>query len=66
MDIIKSYLEVLKRKGIPIQKVYLFGSQAKGTARNDSDIDLLIISPVFSGMPYGSAGKSLAMPLLKY
>jgi len=42
---------VLKRKGIPIQKVYLFGSQAKGTARIDSDIDLLVVSPAFSGMP---------------
>ncbi|WP_422393072.1 nucleotidyltransferase domain-containing protein [Neomoorella humiferrea] len=42
---------VEKEKVIPIQKVYLFGSQAKGIARIDSDIDLIIVSPAFSGMP---------------
>lgn len=48
---IRSYLTVLIKKGVPIERVYLFGSQAKGTAEPGSDIDLLIVSPLFSKMP---------------
>lgn len=51
MNIVKAYLTVLSQKGIPVQKAYLFGSQPKGTAGSNSDIDLLVVSPVFSGMP---------------
>jgi predicted nucleotidyltransferase len=31
------------------QRVWLFGSRAKGTADEDSDIDLLVVSPVSEG-----------------
>jgi len=48
---IRSYLLVLEKKGIPTSKAYLFGSQARGTAGPYSDIDLIVVSPVFSGMP---------------
>ncbi|MCG9966568.1 nucleotidyltransferase domain-containing protein [Pelotomaculum terephthalicicum JT] len=50
-NIVKSYLLVLEKKGVPLQKAYLFGSQTKGTARPYSDIDLIVVSPVFAGMP---------------
>jgi poly(A) polymerase Pap1 len=35
---------------ISIQKVYLFGSYAAGTANEDSDIDILVISDDFKKM----------------
>ena len=38
---------ILKDKG-GCGTVYLFGSQAKGTARADSDIDLCVIAPTAS------------------
>ncbi|HOV80804.1 MAG TPA: nucleotidyltransferase domain-containing protein [Bacillota bacterium] len=50
-EIVKTYLVVLEKKGIPLQKAYLFGSQTKGTARPYSDIDLIVVSPAFTGMP---------------
>jgi predicted nucleotidyltransferase len=37
----------VRSAGIPVEKVYIFGSQAKGTARPDSDIDIAIVSPIF-------------------
>lgn len=48
---INSYLSILLKKRVPIEKVYLFGSQVKGTAEPGSDIDLIIVSPLFSNMP---------------
>ncbi len=45
--IIKDYLKVLEGKGLHISKAYLYGSQAKGIASKDSDIDLMLVSPLF-------------------
>lgn len=42
IDIVKQYLEIIPRE-LEITKVYLFGSFAKGTAKEDSDIDIAII-----------------------
>lgn len=44
------YLEVV-RQHYQIEKAVLFGSYAHGTPREDSDIDLVIISPDFQGVP---------------
>jgi uncharacterized protein len=44
---VKKYLSRLRAAGIPIEVAYIFGSQAKGTARADSDIDIAIVSPIF-------------------
>ncbi len=42
------YLIHLKKQGIPIKNAYLFGSWAKGTQHQDSDIDVAIISSKFT------------------
>ncbi|MDO8748544.1 MAG: nucleotidyltransferase domain-containing protein [Candidatus Omnitrophota bacterium] len=44
--VIKQFLDGLERLGLKqkIEKVYLFGSRAKGIERPDSDYDLLIVS----------------------
>jgi predicted nucleotidyltransferase len=36
------------QKEILVEKIFLFGSHAYGSARPDSDIDLLVVSPQFS------------------
>ncbi len=45
---VRTYLRAVRQK-FPIKKAYLFGSYAKGTAREESDIDLAIISSAFVG-----------------
>lgn len=42
--IIKSFQRELKKMGIRSERIVVFGSHADGTAREDSDIDLFIVS----------------------
>ncbi len=44
---VKDYLVILQAAHIPFDKALVFGSQVKGTARANSDIDIAIISPIF-------------------
>lgn len=44
---IKDYLRLLKKSGITVEKAILFGSLAKGTAKEHSDIDLCVVSSEF-------------------
>ena len=39
--------ESLQESGVKVDKLIVFGSQARGTARKDSDIDIVIISRDF-------------------
>lgn len=43
------YLRTVHNNGIPVSFGVLFGSQARGTADDQSDIDLLVVSPHFDG-----------------
>ncbi|TSC57382.1 MAG: DNA polymerase, beta-like protein region [Candidatus Peregrinibacteria bacterium Greene0416_19] len=43
----RSLKERLLRRGYPIRQVYLFGSVAQGTAREDSDVDIAVICDPF-------------------
>lgn len=42
------YLALLEHQGVPIQSAYIFGSWAKGSPHQWSDIDICVISPAFS------------------
>ncbi|MFH1030420.1 MAG: nucleotidyltransferase domain-containing protein [bacterium] len=44
---VDEYINVLKKDRLPINRVIIFGSQAKHSARQDSDIDVCVISPKF-------------------
>jgi len=47
--ILKKYLNVLHNNSIPVETMILFGSYAKGTFHEWSDIDLAIVSTIFEG-----------------
>jgi len=42
-QVIFNEIQALKRQLIPSEKLILFGSQARGDAREDSDWDLLVV-----------------------
>lgn len=47
INLIKRYAQVLRNHGFPVSAVYLFGSHARGQADKDSDIDIMVVSPIF-------------------
>jgi len=49
-EIIFVYANEIERLGIKPQKILLYGSYAKGIAREDSDIDLIVVSEDFKYM----------------
>ena len=48
IKLIEEFVKLVREENIVIDKVILFGSYAKGTNREDSDIDLAIVSRDFS------------------
>lgn len=46
---VKKYIDELKKNGFPVQRVLLFGSWASGMAGEESDVDIALISHVFTG-----------------
>ena len=49
LDIVRNYLWAVNNSGIHASRAVLFGSRARGEARPDSDVDLVIIAPEFDG-----------------
>lgn len=45
--VVKDYLRTLRNNKIVVERAILYGSQAVGTANQDSDIDLVIVSDDF-------------------
>ncbi|MBU4343754.1 MAG: nucleotidyltransferase domain-containing protein [Candidatus Omnitrophica bacterium] len=48
--IIEEYAQSLKKLGINVERVILYGSFAEGKHRIDSDIDIIVISKDFQSM----------------
>lgn len=47
LHIARRFKAHLLERGFPVQRVILYGSVAKGTARKDSDIDVAIVTTPF-------------------
>ncbi len=52
LEVIKRFVNELKKVGIKIYKVILFGSRAYGNAHEFSDIDIGIVSEDFDKDPF--------------
>lgn len=47
INLIKKYKDVLQNEGIPVSRMILFGSYAKGKAKPWSDVDVCVVSNIF-------------------
>jgi predicted nucleotidyltransferase len=68
--LIRRYVVALEARGIPVERVILFGSHAAGHAQEWSDIDIAVISPKFDVLSLleryeqlGLANRELQAPL---
>lgn len=46
-----TYAKAIQKEGIPVNAMILFGSQVKGHAGSDSDIDVCVVSEKFGADP---------------
>ncbi|MCX5846646.1 MAG: nucleotidyltransferase domain-containing protein [Deltaproteobacteria bacterium] len=50
-SIINRYIKNLRDMGVPVERVFLFGSHASLEAGEESDVDLAVVSPLFDVSP---------------
>ena len=62
-NIIEEYLKLLKKNNFKIQRVFLFGSYARGNYNEWSDIDLAIVSDNFEGVRIKDKDKTRKITL---
>lgn len=48
LTLAQQYVNLLRQKGIQVERAIVFGSQVRGTARAGSDIDVGIVSSEFT------------------
>ena len=58
-SIVKKYARELERRDFPFSQIFLYGSYATGKAKAGSDIDVCVVSPVFSGKKWNEYEKQL-------
>jgi predicted nucleotidyltransferase len=46
-SIVKNFIKAIKMRGIRVEVTILYGSYAEGTAGEDSDVDIAVVSPDF-------------------
>lgn len=68
--LIRRYVTALEGRGIPVERVILFGSHASGHPAEWSDIDIAVVSPRFEALSLleryeqlGLANRALQAPL---
>lgn len=47
LELVKKYKAHLTKFGIPVEKVYAFGSRVRGDYRESSDLDVCVVSSIF-------------------
>ena len=47
VEAVQNYIRVLRLDGIPVDFAVLYGSYARGKATEWSDIDVMVVSPLF-------------------
>lgn len=65
LGIVSKFQKALESEGIRVSKIILFGSYAKETFREGSDIDLIVISEDFIGKGYWERIEVLSEAIYK-
>lgn len=57
VKIAKRYIQELRKNKIKVTRAYLYGSYVYGKPRRYSDIDVVVVSPQFSGVRFMDSYK---------
>jgi len=57
LDAAIAFVNAVRAGGIAVSKAYVFGSWVRGTATQDSDIDVALVSPEFTRFRFDDLGK---------
>ncbi len=52
IETVKSFASDIRKSGLPLYRVFLFGSFAKNSQHEHSDIDVALVSNEFSGVGF--------------
>ncbi len=52
LGLVRRYIRTVERAGIPVQEALIFGSYARGTPHQWSDIDVAVVSTRFGHNPH--------------
>ena len=65
LNILKHLSELLEHSNVHVERLILFGSWARGTQQEGSDIDVVIISSDFTGKDYWTRINILSEAIYK-
>ncbi len=65
VKVVQDYVRALRRQCLRVSRAILFGSYARGDARPNSDIDVMVVSPEFDA-PYDYQQISMLWQLRAY
>jgi predicted nucleotidyltransferase len=58
VEVVSEFVKALKKRGIRVERAFVYGSYAQGRPRKESDIDVAVVSPDFGKDRYNE-GKLL-------
>jgi uncharacterized protein len=61
IELLKKYCTLLILSGIPVERAFLYGSYARGEATEISDIDIMLVSPIFDSADTDANIKSWSL-----
>ena len=69
IDIVRNYARDIKEKGVHLRSVILYGSFAKGTQHEWSDIDVALVADEFTGFTFNDcklySGLGIRKPYIR-
>lgn len=60
-DTVRAFVRLIESEGIPVREARVFGSRARGTATEQSDIDVCVVSLAFGKDPLEETGRLLRL-----
>lgn len=65
IETVRQFAEEVKKQGVKLRQVFLFGSYAKGRAREWSDVDVALVADEFVGVSFEDIKRFIDVTIQK-